>query len=147
MHALMLAVLLLVGSNVLVMEHLALDAPQGWTVESHPGLDFTTFSLQPPEGSASRISIYLGNHPSAMAPRSATRSEPFSLGQKQVRWSVWQERTNGVTHYRAELLVKKPFGIEPGGSDSLHIFVSAPSAEDLASVQAIASAVRPVQAR
>jgi hypothetical protein len=130
----------LLAGQPLVLEHLALPAPDGWTLEHRRGPDFSVFFVSPPpESGAGSLGVYLGNHPSVGAPKEAVRSEPFPFGRKQVRWSTWREdQKDGTQLHRAELLVEKPFGIEPRYSTHLHIFLTASSSEHLDKLKSLA---------
>ena len=144
-----MALMLLAGTQPLVLEHLVLDAPEGWVLENRRGPDFAVFYIRPPgEGPTSSIGVYLGNHASSFAPQSALRGEAIGLGLRKGNWRVWQETSaNGPNTFHAEAILKRPFGVEPEYSTHLHVFLRAASLVELTSLQGIVRTLRPVTSR
>lgn len=140
-------VVLLAAVKTLTFQHLAIPVPDDYELAAAPGPDFTVYHVHP-GGTASRfLGIYLGNYPSAFAPKKDTRQEPFRIGRQDAHWTLWETVERGVTTFHAETMLDRPFGIEPSHATRLHLFIEAETPEALKMLQGLAAKIHPLTGR
>jgi hypothetical protein len=133
--------------QTLVLEHLELDAPPGYSLEKRRGPDFAVYYLRSPSN-ACGLGVYFGNHPTRDAvPSGSVRREPLRLGRRKANWSIWETQEAGVRTLHAAVVAEKPFGNEPPYSTHLHVFIDADSEATLKQAQAIAATLRPTPSK
>jgi hypothetical protein len=144
--AIFVTVLAAASGHTLAIEHLELDAPAGYVLETKTGPDFAVYYVYRSDRPGSQLGVYVGNHPTRFAEGKAVRTEPVRIGRRKAHWVFCEEGTAKRRELNAELLVNRPFGSEPPQSEYLHMFITAGTMEALAELKAIATTIRPKRA-
>jgi hypothetical protein len=123
-----------------------IDVPVSFTFLRQEGPDFDVFYFSDPSAGDS-VSIYVGNHP-RLHSKEATgaRKQPGRIGIASVEWLRWSQ--GGIC--QSETLVKDVYGqILPPEQAGLvlHIFISAPTEQEVSRLEKAVASLRQERAK
>ena len=119
---------------------LTIRVPEGWTLATQPGPDFTVYHLRAlgtlGGDAGSTCSVYVGDFPSyqyvqAGIDASKVGSSPGTLLGASVAWKTWSTPDASLTEAMA-----------PHGGEQVHVFCAAKTDRGLAALRSIAETLR-----